>query len=120
MITRKIDRDEWKPLFDSLSKLLEGKQAEVEVASLEVGDQIEVKWLPLLGLVYDPKDDIVEIALEGVDHIIYHPQEIYFAEDAGRFFGFDILDAKGTHQIVKMKDPLMLPAAEAQRVASTG
>jgi hypothetical protein len=35
------------------------------------------------------EDDIVEVALEGVDHIIRHPREIYFAEDAGRFISLD-------------------------------
>jgi hypothetical protein len=44
-----------------------------------------LKWLPLIGLVYDHKDNSVEIALEAskrdvVDHIIREPREIYFAE----------------------------------------
>jgi hypothetical protein len=118
MISRKVEKNEWKPLFDFLSKLLEGKHAEIDVASLDLGDQVEVEWLPVIGFVYDPKNDIVEIALEGVDHLIYGPREIYFAEEAGKFLGVDILDAKGVHQIVKLKDPLMLPDPEAQKVTS--
>jgi hypothetical protein len=113
MISRKIDRREWWSFLDSLSRLLEGKHVEVEVASLDLGDQIEVEWLPLVGLVYDPKDNVVQVALDGTDHVIYQPQEIYFAEEAGRFFGVDIVDGKGAHQIVKMKEPLMLPAPQA-------
>ncbi len=38
--------------------------AEIEVASLELGNQIEAEWLPLIGLVYDHKDNSVEVALE--------------------------------------------------------
>ena len=57
--------------------MLEGKRAEIEVVSLRLGDQVEAEWLPLLGIAYDPNDDIVEIALEGLDHLIPNPREIY-------------------------------------------
>jgi hypothetical protein len=117
MISRKLERAEWKPLFDFLSKqLLRGKLAEIEVAGLDLGDQVEAKWLPLTGLVYDQKDDIVQVALgdgdNHVDHIIYGPREISFVEDAGHFISFDALDRYGRHQIVKVKDPLMLPTPQ--------
>jgi Family of unknown function (DUF5335) len=66
MNTRKLDKREWHPFLDGISKVLEAKEAEVEVASLALGDQIEAEWLPLYGLAYDPKDDVVEVALEGL------------------------------------------------------
>jgi hypothetical protein len=113
MINRKVDKAEWKQFFDVLSKQVEGTHAAIEVASLKLGDQIEAEWLPLIGLVYDHKDNSVEIALEVskldvVDHIIREPREIYFAEDGRQFMGLDIIDLEGTHHIVKLKDPLML------------
>ena len=113
MINRKIEKSEWKQFFDFLSKQAEGTRAEIEVASLKLGDQIEAEWLPVIGLVYDHKDNSVEIALEAskrdvVDHIIREPREIYFAEDGRRFMGLDIIDLEGDHHIVKLKDPLML------------
>ena len=113
-INRKVEKAEWKQFFDVLSKQVEGAHAEIEVASLELGDQIEAEWLPLIGSVYDHKDNSVEIALEAsqrevVDHIIREPREIYFAEDGRQFMGLDIIDLEGTHHIVKLKDPLMLP-----------
>jgi Family of unknown function (DUF5335) len=77
MTVRKLDKKDWKPFFDEVSKIMEGKQAEIEVASLKLGDQVEAVWPPLLGLAYDPKDDIFEVALEGVDHLIPKPREIY-------------------------------------------
>jgi hypothetical protein len=48
-----------------------GKQAEIEIAGLVFGDHVAAKWLPLLGITYDPKGDLVEIALEGLDHLIH-------------------------------------------------
>ena len=32
-----------------MSKALLGKRAEIEVASLDLGDQIAVEWIPMLG-----------------------------------------------------------------------
>lgn len=59
------------PAFcDFLSDALVGKHAEIELASLALGSQIEAEWLPLQGIVYDSKDDIVEIALDGLDAIV--------------------------------------------------
>jgi hypothetical protein len=112
MVTQKIEKAKWRPFLDFLTKLLAGKRAEIEVASLAVGDQIEAEWLPLIGLVYDPKDDLIEVALEGHDHLIHHPRELYFAEDAGQFMSLEMVDAEGNHEIVKLKDPLMLPAPQ--------
>lgn len=46
----KLEKPKWRAFFDAVSKLLEGKVAEVEVASLKLGDQTEAEWLPLLGV----------------------------------------------------------------------
>jgi hypothetical protein len=54
----------------------------------------------------------IRTTLFHIDHIIYGPREIYLAEDAGLFFSFDVLDREGRHQIVKVKDPLLLPVLQ--------
>ena len=110
MTVRKLDKANWHAFFDFISKILEGKQVEIEVTSLALGDQVEAEWLPLLGLVYDPKDDLVEVALEGVDHMIPKPREIYVEDGLEGLMSIEIVDAEGTKQIIKLRDPLMLPA----------
>ena len=110
MTIRKLEKSEWRSFFDGISKLLEGKQAEIEVASLALGDQIEAEWLALLGLAYHPKDDLFEVALDGVDHMIPKPREIYVDDGVGGLMSIEIVDADGTKQIIKLRDPLMLPA----------
>ena len=109
MTTRKLDKKQWREFFDGVSRLLEGKQAEIEVASLKLGDQVEAEWLPLLGLAYDPNDDIVEVALDGLDHMISRPRELYIDNGIGSLSSLEIIDADGVKQIVKLRDPLMLP-----------
>jgi hypothetical protein len=109
MQTRKLEKTEWGPYADRVSRALIGKQAQVEVVGLELGDQVEAEWLPLLGITYDHKDDVFEIALEGLDHLIHHPREVYVAEGPTGVSSLEVVDAEGTRQIVRLKDPLALP-----------
>jgi len=89
--------------------MLEGKQAEIEVASLRLGDQIEAEWLPLIGITYDPNDDIVEVALEGLDHLITRPREVYVEDGSNGVSALEVVDADDVKQIIRLRDPLMLP-----------
>jgi hypothetical protein len=107
---RKLKKEQWRPFLDTLSKLLEAKQAEIEVASLRLGDQVQAEWLPFIGIAYDPNDDIVEVALDGLDHIIPRPREISVDDNVGGLTSLEIVDADGIRQIVKLKDELLLPA----------
>lgn len=109
MTIRKLDKKEWRSFLDGMSKVLEGEQAEIEVVSLALGDQIEAEWLPFLGITYDPKDDVVEIALEGVDHLIEHPRKIYVDDNVNGIVSLEVVDAEGARQIVKLREPLALP-----------
>ena len=102
MPTRKLDKAEWRPFLDGISKLLEAKEVEIEVASLSLGDQVQAKWLPLHGVAYDPKDDVV--ALEGLDHMIPRPREIYAQEGTAGLASLEVVDSIGAKQIVKFSD----------------
>jgi Family of unknown function (DUF5335) len=109
MTTRKLERPDWRSFLDNVSKLLEAKEAKIEVASLRLGDQVEAEWLPLIGITYDPKDDLVEVALQGLDHMIRRPREIYIENGASALVSIEIVDADGVKQIVRFKDELLLP-----------
>jgi Family of unknown function (DUF5335) len=110
MAVQKIDKPNWRAFFDWLSQGLVGAQAEIEVASLDLGDQIEAEWLPLLGITYEDKDDVLEVALEGVDHLIYGPRELWANPSGGEMMSFEVIDDRGVSQIIKLRQPLMLPS----------
>jgi hypothetical protein len=118
-MAKQLEKSQWRAYFDRISKTLVGKRAEIEVASLKLGDQIEAQWLPLLGISYDPKNDIIEIALEGVDHLIHKPREIYVEQEGLELSSLEVIDAEGVRQIVVLRDPMMLPAP-AQSAAKAG
>ena len=75
---------------------------------MKLGDQVQANWLPLFGVDYDPKDDLFEIALKGLDHLIRRPREVY-VEDAGKLVSIEIIDRDNNHQIVKLKVPVSAP-----------
>ena len=109
MTTLKLDKPAWQTYFDRVSRTLEGKRAEIEVDSLELGSQIEADWSPLIGIAYDHKSDLIEIDLEGLDHLVFHPRELYVEHDATGLKSMEIIDDAGQRQIVKLRDPIMLP-----------
>lgn len=110
MASKQIDRARWAPFFDNVSNSLIGKQAEIEVTSLDLGDQIQAQWASLIGITYDNKDDLIEIALEDLDHLIRSPREVFADFGVGGILAILIVDGEGNRQIVRLKDPLSLPA----------
>ncbi len=73
---------------------------------------MEAEWLPLLGLVFDPKNDLVEVALDGVDHMIPKPREIYVDDGLRSPMSIEIVDAEGAKQIIKLRDPEHSPMGQ--------
>jgi Family of unknown function (DUF5335) len=112
---RTVPRSEWRTFFDRMSKALLGKWAEIEVASLDLGDQIVAEWIPMIGITYDSRDDLLDVALDRSNHLIRRPVEIVVTEDATGLKSVAVVDAEGARQIVNLKDPLMLPAAEVHQ-----
>jgi hypothetical protein len=105
-----IEKAEWERYCERVSLAIGASEAEVEVNSPELGAQAETEWLPLIGISYDPKDDIFDIALEGVDHIIEHPRALNVDSELGNLSALDITDQDGAHHLVRLRDTLALPA----------
>src|SRR5258708_22584849 len=113
MASRKLGKSEWRAFCDRMSKGLIGKQAEIEIASLALGSHVQSEWPPLLGIVYDPKSDVIEIALDGLDHMIPRPRELYVDIGPGGMANLEIVDSGGVRQTLPLLDPPMLPPVAA-------
>ncbi len=110
MATVKLDKAAWQKAFDQMSKSeLVGKQVEIEVTGLDIGDQIEQEWIQLLGITYDPKSDVIEILVEGLDHLIPKPREIWVEHGAAGLASMEVVGADDVCQIIRLREPLMLP-----------
>ena len=109
-----LPKQAWKSYFEAMSDVLIGKWAEVEVATLDLGDQIVAEWLPVLGITYDTKDDLVDVSLGGenqLNHLIRHPSQIEIVEDVDGLRSIAVTSADGTVQVLRLRDPLRLPQA---------
>lgn len=109
MHTSKLEESAWQPYFDQVSKTLDGKLAEVDIDSLELGHQTLAQWVPLRGITYDKKSDLIEVLLDGLDHMIRKPRDIFVEQDGVALSSLEIIDADHVRQIIKLRDPLMLP-----------
>jgi hypothetical protein len=110
MTVQRIEQRNWGSFLATFSETLVGKSAEIEVASLELGDQLMAEWSPHLGMSYDPKDDLIMVMVDGLDHMISSPRELCVDADVGRMIGLEIIDGENRRQILKFKDPLTLPS----------
>jgi hypothetical protein len=108
-----VPRTEWQAFFDRMSKALVGTRAEIEVASLDLGDQIVAEWVPLVGITYDSRDDLLDVALERTSHEILHPTMIAVEESATGLASVAVVDAEGERQVIRFRTPISLPPASA-------
>jgi hypothetical protein len=108
MAIRKLEKADWEGYFNRFShQFMHTRRidyAALEVLSPEVGAQPETAWLPLRGLTYEPRQDMLEIAVENLDHMIYHPTEIYVDEDSsGLLLRMEVVEADGTKELLELR-----------------
>lgn len=106
---RSIPKEQWKAYCDSVTDALTGLRAEIEIASLDLGNQIEAEWLPVYGITYDHKDDLFEVALEGLDHLIQRPRELHAQEGSRSIDAILVIDQDSVRHLIRFREPLMLP-----------
>ena len=106
-----LAKPQWQDYFDRVSASLAGKRVEVEVTGLGLGAQVEADWLPLVGLSYEPKGDVLTVAAEGLQHLIRHPRQIHVDHDMDWVHSFEAIDAEGNRHYITLMDPLRLPAS---------
>ena len=111
MPIRVLAKEDWQSYCNQVSQKLAGKRAFIEIGGLQLGNQLAARSMPLLGITYDPKSDLVEIALEGFDHLIRKPRSIAVDDGSDGLSSMEIIDADERHQIVRLETPLSLSPA---------
>jgi uncharacterized protein DUF5335 len=71
--------------------------------------------MPMIGVTYDSRDDLLDVALDRTDHLIYHPHEIVIEEGTAGLMSIAVTAGDGTRQIVRLKEALKLPSPESVR-----
>jgi len=104
MAVLKPAKADWRPFFDRISRSLTGRRAEIAIVAPMDGEQIEAEWVPLLGISYDPKNDVIDIILDGLDHRIAQPQSVISEERGQEFYSLEIVDRDGVSQSVLVRE----------------
>jgi len=100
-----IKKEDWSAYFENLSGMLTGKRVLIEIASPSIGDQIEANWAPLTGITYDSKDDLIDIAVEHLNHMIRTPKSVHVHHDDQHLAAIEIQGEEASKHILKFKEP---------------
>lgn len=106
--TREIPRGQWQQYFDAFTRqhLRETPGVvTVEAMSNEIGDQVLATGARLSGLTYDPHGEALEALLEGDDHLVFRPKEVWVLEGdrADTIATFEFVREDGTKEILHVQ-----------------
>ena len=113
MAIKKLNKDEWSKYFDTISKTIGSKNVEIRVTGLAFGNQIEALSLPLNGLTYDAKNDLLQVSTDTVDHLIRHPKNIHADYGIDGLHSIEVIDSDNNHQIIKFTEVINLALENA-------
>lgn len=106
--TRLIRREQLADYFDSFVKrfLRDGapEAADIEILDPTLGDQVEAQGIRLIGITYDRHTNAVELAIEGGDHRINNPAEVWVVEEPDGFASaIEVVPHDGPREVIIVK-----------------
>jgi Family of unknown function (DUF5335) len=107
---RRLERWEWCHFCAFASRYVIGRRADIELLSFRFGRRVPVQQMPVLGLNYDPRRDIIKILLAAADHQIHRPREMHVDLRPICLANFTVIDADGTQEIIVLHEPVLLAA----------
>jgi hypothetical protein len=124
--TTRVPNDQLKTYFDNFTRhflMRESTNAvDVEILSPDTGDQFAAEGAHLYGITYDPKDNTLEFEIEGADHRVTKPKEVWTAEAFDGFVkAIEIVRDDGTREVARVNRLGIGPASSttAERPGST-
>jgi hypothetical protein len=113
METLALEKQDWQKMLDFVSKAQEVQRkaqiVTVEVDGEQIGAQREAEDVALMGISYGPKDDMVYIIAEGIEHNIENPAKVEIAHDGADISTLAVVGEDGARHLVRFKPPLHLP-----------
>ena len=108
MAWKKLEESEYEAYFDTLSKAFTNEKVEIEVLAVSIGAQKQTRWIPLIGISYDPPEKTISIISEAIDHRIKRPQEVQIHKSDAGIDTIQITGADGYEHLLKLKEPVSL------------
>lgn len=106
--TKKLPKEDWAPYFDAFTKKFlrdtNPEIADIRVLSPDLGAQEQTKHVRLQGITYDRKDNVFEVMLHRLDHLVFNPKEIWVTEEENGFISsIEVVRDDDTREIIELK-----------------
>lgn len=110
MAEKCIITSDWEEYLNNFSKKLKklDESIEIELIAPSVEEIEEAKAIKLIGISYDPKDKVLSVLCEDLDHLIHRPQEICVEEENAKIKTIKAIDENGLEHLIKFSKPLAL------------
>lgn len=105
--------DQWQPFLDRVTRAIEGAPVTVEISSLDYGHQRLAENVAIRGISFDPKNGLLEIGLDGLDHRIPHPRSLSVDVQPEGVNALQIVGDGGVRTIIHLKELLRLSEPES-------
>lgn len=113
MPTRTLQKEQLEGYFNRVSRSLGTRDVRIEVASLDLGDQIAAEWVGLTKLSYDPHNDVIDVGGDDLDHRIARPYVVHVEEGEHGLEAVEVERGDGVKEIIRLSEPLLLPGPAA-------
>ncbi len=107
MTEHTITESERELYFSEISKSARGREVELEIMGLDMGDQIEKDWVEFQGLSYDPENKVLYLYTASLEHKILNPGDIIASEENNLLKYLYVKDSEGHSQIMKFRNSLL-------------
>lgn len=108
---REVDESAHERFFAIVNSFLQGTSFELETASLNIGDQIELKWVSLQRMFFSPSENTLFIHGVDFDISIGSPHKIWVGEELGSIRSIAMKDDREYLQVLNFREPLLIEAA---------
>lgn len=121
--TRKVPTDQLEQLFTHFTRNFLIRQStnsvDVEVLDADSGDQFEAEGARIFGITFDPRENSVEFELDGGDHRIINPREVWVAEEPDGFIkAIEVVRDDGTREVARVKRGGIAPSSSGSATSA--
>ena len=121
MLNHHLDRAEWGAFFDGLSRHVADtpSYATARVFTIRPGEvegEQEEAWRRLVGVTWEPREDTITVALDGLDHRIERPNDVWADEPTPRLVRrFVVVGPGGRRDEIELRSADLMEGALADR-----
>lgn len=107
--TKQLAVEQWKSYFDAFTREHLRPEAAgiatIQAVSPQIGDQTLAENVRLLGISYDPHGKTLDVMIEGDDHLVFRPSEVWVLEGdrEDRIATFELVRPDGIKEILHVQ-----------------